>query len=123
MRGINEKTCFLFVIPSFYTYAIRHQMQLMKKVKISAVRKVQYDDLMAEYENPIEHSCDVVEGQTWISVDGQRPPGLCPEAWKTMSEFVPSASTLKHLKSEAPVSEQRPGVGCIAQEQNQTGQA
>ena len=27
MRGINEKTCFLFVIPSFYTFAIRHQMQ------------------------------------------------------------------------------------------------
>lgn len=88
MRGINEKTCFLFVISSFYTFAIRHQMQLMKKVKISAVRKVQHDDLMAKYENPIEHSCDVVEGQTWISVDGQCPPGLCPEAWKTMSEFV-----------------------------------
>ena len=33
----------------------------MKKVKITAIRKVQYDDLMAKYENPIEHTCDVCE--------------------------------------------------------------
>ena len=36
----------------------------MKKVKITAIRKVQYDDLMAKYENPIEHTCDVCEGQS-----------------------------------------------------------
>ena len=60
----------------------------MKKVKITAIRKVQYDDLMAKYENPIEHTCGVCEGQSWISHDGQRPEGLCPEAWKTMKEFV-----------------------------------
>ena len=57
-------------------------------VKITAIRKVQYDDLMEKYENPIEHTCDVREGQTWISIDGQRPEGLCPEAWKSMREFV-----------------------------------
>ena len=33
----------------------------MKKVKITAIRKVQYDDLMAKHENPIEHTCDVCE--------------------------------------------------------------
>ena len=33
-------------------------------VKITAIRKVQYDDLMEKYENPIEHTCDVREGQT-----------------------------------------------------------
>lgn len=60
----------------------------MKIVKICAVRKAEYSDLMAKYENPIEHSCDVAEGQTWISVDGQCPSGMCPEAWKSMSEFV-----------------------------------
>jgi len=60
----------------------------MKKVKITAIRKVQYNDLMAKYENPIEHTCDVREGQSWISIDGQCPEGLCPEAWKTMREFV-----------------------------------
>ena len=60
----------------------------MKKVKITAIRKVQYDDLMAKYENPIEHTCDVCEGQSWVSEDGKCPDGLCPEAWKTMKEFV-----------------------------------
>ena len=60
----------------------------MKRVKITAIRKVQYDDLMAKYENPIEHTCDVCEGQSWVSEDGKCPKGLCPEAWKTMKEFV-----------------------------------
>lgn len=60
----------------------------MKKVKITAIRKVQYDDLMAKYENPIEHTCDVCEGHSWVSEDGKCPVGLCPEAWKTMKEFV-----------------------------------
>lgn len=61
---------------------------IMKKVKITAIRKVQYDDLMAKYENPIEHPCDVCEGQSWISIDGKCPEGFCPEAWKSMKEFV-----------------------------------
>lgn len=60
----------------------------MKDVKITAVRRVTYDDLVAKYENPIEHTCDVEEGMTWVSKDGKCPQGLCPEAWKTMKEFV-----------------------------------
>ena len=60
----------------------------MKKVKITAVRQTVYPDLMARYENPIEHACDVREGQLWVSVDGQRPEGLCPSAWGSMREFV-----------------------------------
>lgn len=60
----------------------------MKKVKITAVRQTLHKDLMALYENPIEHTCDVQIGQSWISVDGQRPEGLCPEAWKSMQGFV-----------------------------------
>ena len=60
----------------------------MKKVKITAIRKTQYDDLIERYENPIEHACDVTEGQTWISIDGKCPEGLCLEAWKTMKEYV-----------------------------------
>lgn len=57
-------------------------------VKITAIRKADYKDLQLRYENPIEHTCDVEEGMSWISVDGQKPEGLCPEAWKTMREFV-----------------------------------
>lgn len=59
-----------------------------KRVKITVVRKIQHDDLMEKYENPLLHACDVQEGQTWISTDGKCPEGLCPEAWKTMREFV-----------------------------------
>ena len=60
----------------------------MKKVKITAIRKADYRDLQALYENPIEHTCDVQEGQTWVSQGGMKPEGLCEEAWKTMREFV-----------------------------------
>ena len=27
-------------------------------------------------------------GQTWVSVNGQRPQELCPSAWESMREFV-----------------------------------
>ena len=43
---------------------------------------------MAQYENPIEHTCDVEIGQVWVSVDGQRPEGFCPSAWDSLSPFV-----------------------------------
>lgn len=62
----------------------------MNKVKITAVRQTVYHDLMAQYENAIEHACDVHVGQTWVSVDGQRPQELCPSAWESMREFVES---------------------------------
>ena len=62
----------------------------MKKVKITAVRRTEYPDLMAIYENPIQHACDVSVGQQWISVDGQRPEGMCPSAWESMRPFVES---------------------------------
>lgn len=60
----------------------------MKQVKITAIRIVQHKDLMDLYENPIEHTCDVREGQSWICTNGQKPDGLCNEAWKIMKEFV-----------------------------------
>lgn len=60
----------------------------LKKVKITAVRKGCYPDLMAKYENPIDHPCDVQEGQVWIANGWRRPEGLCHSAWDTMSPFV-----------------------------------
>ena len=62
----------------------------MRRVKITAVRQTVYRDLMAQYENPIEHTCDVCVGQSWISIDGQRPEGLCESAWESMRPFVVS---------------------------------
>ena len=63
---------------------------VMNQVKITALRQTIYDDLMAQYENPIEHTCDVSIGQTWISVDGRRPDGFCPSAWDSVRPFVES---------------------------------
>lgn len=60
----------------------------MKKVRITAVRKNEYTDLMEKYENPIEHACDLNEGDEWISVGRERPDGLCLSAWESMSQFV-----------------------------------
>lgn len=58
----------------------------MRRVKITAVRQTVYRDLMAQYENPIEHTCDVCVGQSWISIDGQRPEGLCESAWESLGQ-------------------------------------
>ena len=60
----------------------------MKRVRITALRQTVYTDLMAQYENPIEHTCDVQIGQSWISEEGQRPDGFCPSAWDSLSPFV-----------------------------------
>lgn len=60
----------------------------MKKVKITVVRKVHYVDLSDRYENPIDHACDIEQGQTFVAVDAQRPEGLCESAWQSMQPFV-----------------------------------
>jgi uncharacterized repeat protein (TIGR04076 family) len=60
----------------------------MKKVRITAIRQTVHRDLMELYENPIEHTCDVREGQVFISVDGRKPEGLCDSAWGSMEYFV-----------------------------------
>ena len=60
----------------------------MKKVRITAIRKACYPDLMAQYENPIEHTCDVEEGQVWIVENGQKPEGFCDSAWDSISAFA-----------------------------------
>lgn len=65
-------------------------------VRITALRRTEYPDLMARYENPIEHACDVVEGQSWISVDGKCPEGLCPSA------SAPSPSTSNACPDRSP---------------------
>ena len=62
----------------------------MYDVKITAIRKADYKDLQARFENPIEHACEVTEGQQWISENGMCPEGMCPSAWSSMREFVES---------------------------------
>ena len=62
----------------------------MLRVRITAIRQTIYNDLIAQYENPIQHACDIQQGQQWISVNGQCPEGLCPSAWDSMKPFVES---------------------------------
>ena len=60
----------------------------MKKVKITVKRIACYDDLIKEYENPIEHACEMKLNQVFISVDAQRPEGFCDSAWESVYPFV-----------------------------------
>ena len=65
----------------------------MKKVRITVKKIAKYDDLIAEYENPIEHACNMTLGQTFIADGWGRPEGFCESAWDSVSPFV---MTLAH---------------------------
>ena len=60
----------------------------MKNIKITAIRKARYDDLIEKYENPIDHPCDIEEGQVFIAEGWKRPEGFCDSAWESISPFV-----------------------------------
>ena len=60
----------------------------MKKVRITVKRMARYDDLIEQYENPIEHACDMKLGQVFIANGWQKPEGFCESAWDTLSPFV-----------------------------------
>ena len=60
----------------------------MKSVKITVVKQTQYKDLIEKYENPIEHTCSLKIGDTFVSVNAQKPQNLCDSAWESMEKFV-----------------------------------
>ena len=60
----------------------------MKKIKITAIRKARYDDLIEMYENPIEHACDIKEGQVFFGYGWQNPQDFCDSGWESLSPFV-----------------------------------
>lgn len=60
----------------------------MRRIKITAIRKTVYTDLIEKYENPIEHACDIVEGQVFIAEGWKKPDGFCDSAWESISPFV-----------------------------------
>lgn len=60
----------------------------MKKLKITVMRICRHEDLMAQYENPIEHTCDMTLGRVFICEDCQRPEGMCESAWETLLPFA-----------------------------------
>lgn len=65
----------------------------MKKCRITVMKTAHYPDLMALYENPIAHPCDMREGQVFLANGWAKPEGLCDSAWESMSPFV---MTLAH---------------------------
>lgn len=65
----------------------------MKKIKITVMRIACYQDLMEQYENPIEHACDMQVGQVFVADGWRKPEGFCDSAWETISPFV---MTLAH---------------------------
>lgn len=60
----------------------------MKKVRVTVKRIACYSDLMKEYENPIEHACDMYLGQTFIVDNCCKPEGMCQSAWETLLPFI-----------------------------------
>ena len=48
----------------------------MKKCRITVMKVARYDDLIEKYENPIEHACDMKEGQVFIANGWERPEGF-----------------------------------------------
>lgn len=64
----------------------------MKKCRITVMKKACYPDLIARYENPMEHACDLELGQVFIANGWQKPEGLCSSAWDSMSSFVMALS-------------------------------
>ena len=64
----------------------------MKKCRITVKKMARYEDLIAEYENPIQHACDLQPGQVFIANGWEKPAGLCQSAWDSMSAFVMALS-------------------------------
>ena len=60
----------------------------MKSVKITVLKQTQYKDLIQKYENPIEQACTLKVGDTFVSVNAQKPENLCDSAWESMEKFV-----------------------------------
>ena len=73
--------CFALGGRMCYTYS-------MKDVRITVMRITQYKDLMAQFENPIEHACSMKEGMVFVAKGGECPEGFCDSAWESLKPFV-----------------------------------
>lgn len=60
----------------------------MKKVRITAIKQAVHSDLIEQYENPIQHACDMQVGQVYIANGWEKPKGFCNSAWESISPFV-----------------------------------
>ena len=60
----------------------------MIKVRMTVMKVARYDDLIEKYENPIEHACDMKEGDVFVCDGWKKPDGFCDSAWESVSPFV-----------------------------------
>lgn len=60
----------------------------MKNVKITVKKITVYDDLIKEYENPILHACALKVGESFISINAEKPHDFCDSAWSVIEPFV-----------------------------------
>ena len=65
----------------------------MKSCKITVMKKAFYKDLSDIYENPIQHACDMELGDSFISVNGEKPDSFCDSAWASIEYFVKELSS------------------------------
>lgn len=59
-----------------------------KTVRITVLKRTQYEDLIERYENPIEHRCDLHLGDVFYTDGTACPEGLCESAWETLRPFI-----------------------------------
>lgn len=64
----------------------------MKPCRIRVMRISEYKDLMAQYELPLKHACDMKEGMEFITDGEHCPKGFCESAWMSLYPFVMTLS-------------------------------
>ncbi len=60
----------------------------MKQCRITVMRVARYDDLIAQYENPIQHACDMTEGQVFLANGWEKAGRLLPKCLGHLVPFV-----------------------------------
>ncbi len=60
----------------------------MRKVRITAVKKVLHEDLMERFENPMRDACHLNVGDVFTSSDALCPEGFCQSAWHDLYPYV-----------------------------------
>lgn len=60
----------------------------MYKVKITALARTEYPELIEKYENPIENPCSIKIGEEYISYNLEKPNGFCESAWQSIYPFA-----------------------------------
>ncbi len=81
-------------------------------LKITAIRKTEYKDLMEEYELPQDNPCNINVGDTFYTDGINKPEGLCDSAWETILPFIKSILDKKPMFDNWMRDETKSIVSC-----------